>query len=66
MHLTEVEERAEHELRIELMTVQTEHYRQQIRWEPWKAMATAFAAGAAFMGAIVALFGLVLHMTGKL
>ena len=66
MPLTEEEERAEHEMRMELMTVQTEHYRQQIRWEPWKAMATAFAAGAGFMGAIIALLGLILHLTGKL
>jgi hypothetical protein len=56
----------ERELRIELMTVQIEHYQQQIKWEPWKAMATAFAAGAGFMGAIIALLGLILHLTGKL
>ena len=56
----------ERQLRIALMTVQIEHYQQQIKWEPWKAMAVAFGAGAAFMGAMVALFGLILHLTGRL
>lgn len=31
------------------------------RWEPWKAMATAFGGGAAFMAAAVALAALLLH-----
>jgi hypothetical protein len=31
------------------------------RWEPWKAMATAFGAGAALMGVAVALLALLLH-----
>jgi hypothetical protein len=48
------------------MTVQIEHYQQQIKWEPWKAMAIAFGAGAAFMGAAVGLLGLILHLMGKL
>jgi hypothetical protein len=34
--------------------------------EPWKLLSIAFAAGAGLMGAVVALFGLILHMMGKL
>ena len=56
----------ERELRIKLMTVQIEHYQQQIKWEPWKAMAIAFGAGAAFMGAVVGFISLILHLAGKL
>lgn len=56
----------ERELRMALMTIQIEHYQQQIKWEPWKALAIAFGAGAAFMGAVVGLIGLILHLTGKL
>ena len=56
----------ERELRIKLMSVQIEHYQQQIKWQPWTALAAAFAAGAGFMGAVIALIGLILHMTGKL
>jgi hypothetical protein len=56
----------ERELRIQLMTVQIEHYQQQIKWEPWRALALAFSAGAAFMGAVIALLGLILHLSGKL
>ena len=37
-----------------------EHLKQQMKWEPWKAMAIAFGAGAAFMGAIVGLLTLLL------
>jgi hypothetical protein len=55
----------ERELRIELMTIQIEHYKQQIRWEPWKAMAIAFGAGAAVMGAAVALVTAVLRAAGS-
>lgn len=44
----------------------SEHYQQQIKWAPWLAMAAAFAAGAGFMGAVVALLGLALHLAGKL
>ena len=46
------------------MCVDKAHF--DIGMEPWKAMATAFAAGAGFMGAIIALLGLILHLTGKL
>lgn len=41
-------------------------HEQQIKWAPWLAMAAAFAAGAGFMGAVVALLGLALHLGGKL
>lgn len=53
-------EQAERELRIELMTTQIEHYRQQIRWEPWKVVTLSIGAGAALMGAAVALATIVL------
>ena len=29
---------------------------EQRRWEPWKVVTTAFAAGVAFTGALLALF----------
>ncbi len=29
---------------------------EQRRWEPWKVITTAFAAGVAFTGALLALF----------
>ncbi len=29
---------------------------EQSRWEPWKVVTTAFAAGVAFTGALLALF----------
>lgn len=51
----------ERELRIELMKTQIEHLRGQITWEPWKAMAVAAGAGAAFMAAVVGILALVLQ-----
>jgi hypothetical protein len=39
---------------MELMRVDLELKRQQLQWEPWKAMAASFGAGAAFTGAIIA------------
>ena len=66
MPLTEEEERAEHELRMTLMETQVERLRQEIKTETRKiaiqtvsSLAAAFAAGAA-------IFGLILHLTGKL
>jgi hypothetical protein len=73
MPLSEAEERVEHELRTMLMTVQIEQNRvatqrlqQEIKTENRKiviqtvsSLAAAFAAGAA-------IFGLILHLTGKL
>jgi len=60
MALTSEQETLEHQLRIELMTVQTEHFRTQIKWEPWKAMAVAAGAGSgltlAIIGVVTALF----------
>jgi len=63
----------ERELRIELMTAQIENvrtdtaYKRKLSdWEPWKAMAVAFSAGAGLVAALVALFTLVLHLMGKL
>jgi hypothetical protein len=40
---------------IALMTQQFERYRQQVRREPWKALAIAFGAGAVAMGAAMVL-----------
>jgi hypothetical protein len=67
------DEREERELRIKLMNAQIDNLKQDTTykrrladWEPWKAMSAAFAAGAGLMGAVVALFGLILHMMGKL
>lgn len=51
----------EQALRIELMKTQIEHLRGQITWEPWKAMATAFAAGGAVVGALAGILALILH-----
>lgn len=34
--------------------------REALRWEPWKTMAAAFGAGAAFTAAMVALATLIL------
>jgi hypothetical protein len=50
----------ERELRIELMKTQIDkgrldidRVRQEMRWEPWKALATLIAAVAATSGVIV-------------
>jgi hypothetical protein len=51
--LTSAQEQLEHELRIELMAVQTEHFKSQVKWEPWKAMAVAAGAGAGLMAAVI-------------
>ena len=63
----------ERDLRIALMNAQIDNLKQDAAykrrladWEPWKAMSAAFAAGAGIMGALVALFGFVLHLMGKL
>ena len=55
----------EHQLRIELMTVQIEHFKTQVRWEPWKAMAVAAGAGAGVTAAIIGVITLLLRSTGK-
>lgn len=50
----------EQELRVELMSTQIdknrldiERIRQEMKWEPWKALATIVAATAAIAGVIV-------------
>jgi len=43
----------ERQLRIELMTTQIEKLRQEMRWEPWKAVAGILAATAAIAGVIL-------------
>ncbi len=35
------------------MAVQTEHFKSQVKWEPWKAMAVAAGAGAGLMAAVI-------------
>jgi len=43
----------ERELRIELMTTQIEKLRQEMKWEPYKAIAAILAATAAMAGVIL-------------
>lgn len=52
----------ERQLRIELMETQIDKNRldmkrieQEMRWEPWKALAAIIAASAAMVGVILAL-----------
>jgi phytoene/squalene synthetase len=62
---TDNDESAEPELRnlrIELMKAEIDHHRldmrkleQDLRWEPWKALAAFLAAAAAFGGAVLGL-----------
>ena len=65
MTLTPEQELLEHELRIELMAVQTEHFKTQVKWEPWKAMAVAAGAGAGLMAAAIGAVTLLLRATGR-
>jgi hypothetical protein len=53
MPLTPDQELLEHELRVELMSIQKQLFDAQLKWEPWKAMAVAAGAGAALMGALI-------------
>jgi hypothetical protein len=46
---------AERELRINLMQTQIELCKAQLRWEPWKALATMIATSAVFAGSVLAL-----------
>jgi hypothetical protein len=52
----------EDELRLRLMNAQleetltrTERFRQELRWEPWKALAALIGATAIFLGSVLAL-----------
>lgn len=45
----------EQELRIELMSTQIEKFRQEMRYQPWIALATFMAAVAAVSGVILGL-----------
>ena len=65
MALTPEQELLEHELRTELMAVQTEHFKTQVKWEPWKAMAVAAGAGAGLMAAAIGAVTLLLRATGR-
>jgi hypothetical protein len=62
-------------LRIELMKTEIDHHRldmkkieldmkkldQDLRWEPWKALAAFIAASAAFAGAVLGLASWLSH-----
>ncbi len=43
----------EHNLRVELMSMQKKLFDAQLKWEPWKAMAVAAEVGAALTGAMI-------------
>ncbi len=47
------------------MAVQTEHFKTQVKWEPWKAMAVAAGAGAGLMAAAIGAVTLLLRATGR-
>lgn len=66
MPLTEAEERAEHLLRMDQMTVSTERLRQEIRTDNRKFLVQLLGGTAAAMAAGAAIFGLILHLTGRL
>ena len=58
MPLSADRELLKHEMRVQLMAIQTKHFEAQARCKPWKAMAVAAEAGA---GVIT----LVLHSIGR-
>ena len=64
MPLTSEQELLEHEMRVELVAVRTEHFKSQVRWEPWKAMAVAAEAGSGITVAIIGVITLLLHAFG--
>ncbi len=64
MSLTNEQELLEHEMRVQLMAVQTEHFKSQVRWEPWKAMAVAAGAGSGVTVAIIGIVTLLLRALG--
>lgn len=73
MPLTDEEARDEHLLRMELMNVQIDQgrlnidkMRLEMKMENRKFFAQAVSALAAAMAAGAAIFGLILHLTGRL
>ena len=46
------------------MSVQTDHFKSQVRWEPWKAMAVAAGAGSGITVAIIGIITLLLRAYG--
>ena len=56
----------ERQLRIALMTTQTERLRQEIKTDARKFLVQLLAGTAAAMAAGAAIFGLILHLTGRL
>jgi hypothetical protein len=56
----------ERQLRITLMTTQVERLRQEIKMENRKFLFQALGSLAAAMAAGAAIFGLILHLTGRL
>jgi len=47
------------------MTTQIEHFKSQIKWEPWKVVILALSAGAAFATACIATITVVLHSMAR-
>lgn len=47
-------------------TADTEYKRGLLRFEPWKIVVTAFAAGGALVAGTAAAMGLILHALGKI
>jgi hypothetical protein len=56
----------ERQLRIMLMTTQAERLRQEIKTDTRKFLVQLLAGAAASMAAGAAIFGLILHLTGRL
>ena len=56
----------ERQLRITLMTTQVERLRQEIKTDTRKFLVQLLAGAAAAMAAGAAIFGLILHLTGRL
>jgi hypothetical protein len=53
--MTDIRDETEQDLRIELMKVQIDRVRQEMRWEVYKALAAILGAAAAIAGASVGL-----------
>lgn len=64
MPLSADQELLERERWLELMSIQIEHFKTQVRWEPWKAMAVAAGAGSGITLAIIGIITLLLRAAG--
>ncbi len=68
MALTPEQELLEHELKVMTMradvankNADTDLKSEQLRWEPWKVVATVFTATAAVFGSVGVVLGYLLH-----